>query len=399
MAQYRGLTWDHPRGRLALERAGAGASSQRGGALIEWDAHPLEGFESAPIDELAARYDVIVLDHPHLGDAIATGAIRPADEVFGAELLDSLEAGCVGPSFLSYVIDGRPWALPLDAATQVAVFRPDRLEAAPATWSEVVALSERVPVALSLAGPHALLSFASVCVALGEEPSVLPGSGFVSRATGREAVALLAEIAARAPEASVALNPIGLLERMRSVGDIAYIPLVYGYVNYASGPGALSFAEAPSAAAGGRRGSTIGGTGIAVTRRSEPDPVLIGHLSELFDPATQAGFIPQNAGQPSLASAWSDDGVNAASGDFYRRTRRTMADAWVRPRVAGYIPFQSHASAVLREVIANSAGDGQVDAALARIDALFDAITGPPAASGRIASSTSTRITAERSPA
>ncbi|KQQ93157.1 hypothetical protein ASF62_15590 [Leifsonia sp. Leaf325] len=382
MAQYRGLTWDHPRGRLALERAAVDATSQRGGALIEWDAHPLEGFESAPIEELAARYDVIVLDHPHLGDAIAADAIRPVDEVFDAGLLDALEAGCVGPSFSSYVVDGRARALPLDAATQVAVFRPDLVETAPATWPEVVALAAEVPVALSLAGPHALLSFASVCVALGEEPAVLPGAGFVSRATGREAVALLAELAATSPKASAPLNPIGLLERMRSVGDIAYIPLVYGYVNYASGPGALRFAEAPSAVVGGRRGSTIGGTGIAITRRSVPDAALIAHLAGLFDPATQAGFIPQNAGQPSLASAWADDGVNAASGDFYRRTRRTMADAWVRPRVPGYIPFQSHASAVLREVLVGGAGPIEIDAALGRIDALYDSL----AASARTAS-------------
>jgi multiple sugar transport system substrate-binding protein len=371
MARYRGLTWDHPRGRLALERAALAAVSVEGDALISWDAHPLEGFESAPIAEIAAGYDVIVLDHPHLGDAIASDAIRPADEVFDAGLLRSLERGCVGPSYRAYVMDGRPWALPLDAATQVAVFRPEAMDAAPETWDDVARLPAALPLALSLAGPHALLSFASVCVALGEEPAVQPGSGFVSRSTGREAIALLAALATRAPAGAAALNPIGLLERMRTVRDIAYVPLVYGYVNYASGAGALTFADAPGTRPGGRRGSTLGGTGIAISRRCEPDAALVAHLSALFDPACQAGFIPQNAGQPSMARAWDDTSVNAASTGFYRRTRRTMEDSWVRPRVAGYIAFQAHASTLLRGAITGSA---PADAVLTRVDELFDSL-------------------------
>lgn len=371
MARYHGLTWDHPRGRLALERAALAAPAVDGEALISWDAHPLEGFESAPIDEIAARYDVVVLDHPHLGDAIASDAIRPADEVFAAGLLRALERSCVGPSFRAYVMDGRPWALPLDAATQVAVFRSEAIDEPPETWEDVARLPAALPLALSLAGPHALLSFASVCVALGEEPAVRPGSGFVSRCAGREAVALLGAIAARAAPGSAALNPIGLLERMRTARDIAYVPLVYGYVNYASGPGALTFADAPGIRPGGRRGSTVGGTGIAITRRSEPDAALIAHLSALFDPACQAGFIPQNAGQPSVAGAWDDEAVNAASAGFYRRTRRTMEDSWVRPRIAGYIAFQAHASTLLRDAITQSA---PADAVLARVDTLFDSL-------------------------
>ena len=371
MTRYRGLTWDHPRGRFALERAAETATDAAGEPLLAWDVHPLEGFESSPIEELAERYDVIVLDHPHLGDAIAAGVLQPLDTVFDDRLLRFLAAGCVGPSYRSYVVDGRPWALPLDAATQVAVRLPEVVETAPATWDEVAALAAEASVALSLAGPHALLGFASLAVALGEEPRTEPGGGFVSRETGRDAVRMLAELAARAPHGTSELNPIGMLERMRSERDIAYVPLVYGYVTYASGHGALRFSDAPTVVPGGRHGSTIGGTGIALSRRSAPDAAVVDHLSRLFDRATQTGFIPENAGQPSLAVAWEDDAVNAASGGFYRDTAATIADAWVRPRVAGYIPFQSEASAILRDAIL---GEAPVDQALATVDALFDAL-------------------------
>jgi multiple sugar transport system substrate-binding protein len=368
-AAFRGLTWDHPRGRSALEAAASVALADDGRPLIEWEAQPLEGFESTPIARLADRYDVIVLDHPHLGDALAAEAIRPLDDWFDPALLRDLSSSCVGPSYRSYVIGDRPWALPLDAATQVSASIPDAVDRLPVTWSQVVDLAGRAPVALSLAGPHAFLTFASVCVALGAEPATEPGRGFVDGAVGKEAIGLLRRIAERTPAAADALNPIGLLERMRTERDIAYIPLVYGYVNYASGPGALRFGDAPSSQPEGRHGSTIGGTGIALTTRSEPSAALIGHLSALLDRAAQTRFIPDNDGQPSFRSAWDDPRLNAAAGDFYRRTRATIEDAWVRPRVPGFVPFQSRASALIREAVTEHA---DIVATLRRIDALFD---------------------------
>lgn len=375
MARYRGLTWDHPRGRNALEAAAARTRGTHGEQLIEWDVHPLEGFESSPIAELASRYDVIVLDHPHLGDALAADALRPLDTVFDAELLGSLADGCVGPSYRSYLAHGRPYALPLDAATQVAVWLPEELDHAPDTWADVAVLSREQPVALSLAGPHAFLSFCSLAVALGEEPFTTPGNGLLARETGHRVLDTLADIASRVPAGTAKLNPIGLLDRMRSERDIAYIPLVYGYVTAATGPGALRFTDAPSTLRGGRIGSTVGGTGIALTRRSEPDAALVAHLAGLLQPSAQAGFIPEHAGQPSLASAWDDEAVNAGAGDFYRRTRRTIEASWVRPRVAGYVPFQAAASGILGRAILSGR---DFDEALTTVDALFDALDDSP---------------------
>ncbi|WP_426517033.1 hypothetical protein ACPPVQ_19505 [Diaminobutyricibacter sp. McL0618] len=374
-ATFRGLTWDHPRGRSALEAAARAAYADDGHPLIEWDAQPLEGFESTPIRELAERYDVIVLDHPHLGDALAAEVLRPLDDWFDPALLSGLSSACVGPSYRSYVVDGRPWALPLDAATQVSASIPEAIRSLPATWPDVSDLAARAPVALSLAGPHAFLTFASVCVALGAEPATDPGAGFVAAAVGEEAIDVLARIAAYAPAGTDALNPIALLERMRASREIAYIPLVYGYVTYASGPDALRFGDAPSMSPGGRRGSTIGGTGIAITTRSEPDAALIGHLAGLLAPGTQAGFIPDNAGQPSLRSAWDDQRVNSGAGDFYVRTRATIEDAWVRPRVPGFVPFQAQASALIRDAVMNCAG---ATATVKRVDSLFDELVAAP---------------------
>lgn len=352
---FRGLTWDHPRGRNALERA-AQQTADSSNPLIRWDVQPLEGFESAPIEELAARYDVIVLDHPHLGEAVARQCLQPLDAVFPASMIKDLAVGCVGPSLVSYRLDDRQWALPLDAATQVSVRVPELVPTAPTSWDQLGELD--APVAVCLAGPHALMNFFSACVGLGAIPHDQPGNGLVDLERGVEAYRLLAGIVARMAPELAELNPIGMLDRMRRRRDIGYLPWVYGYVNYAApGPDGppLHFSDVPQLRSGGRLGSTIGGTGLALSARCTPDQALVDHLGWLLSQQAQTGFIPDNDGQPSLRSAWTDGAVNAAAGDFYADTLATIDDAWVRPRFDGYIGFQTAASTMLRQALLSGA--------------------------------------------
>ncbi|MHC3000002.1 hypothetical protein OB08_12925 [Microbacterium sp. HJ5] len=348
MPSYAGLTWDHPRGRAALEAGRAHAASV--GVDLTWDVHSLEGFESASIAELAEVYDLIVLDHPHLGDAVASRSLRPVEEVVGSEAIADLKRRAVGPSLASYQLAGSTWALPLDAATQVSGRRADLLGDQPRSWDDVLALGWRHPVALSVAGPHAYLSFASICQSFAAPLAVDAADEIVQADVGSHALGVLRQLARQAPRGSLDQNPIALLERMTTTDDIAYIPLVYGYVNYASPrrDRRVTFGPAPEGL-DGVTGSTIGGTGIAVTRRSEADDGLRAHLLWLVSDPVQMGHIPLHRGQPAVRAAWQDEAVNGTSGDFYRRTRRTIEGAWVRPRFEGFIRAQRELSNIVRE--------------------------------------------------
>ncbi|WP_121118304.1 extracellular solute-binding protein [Croceibacterium ferulae] len=334
-ARYHGLTWDHPRGYAALAASG--------GELIHWDKHPLEGFESRPIAEQCALYDLVVLDHPHVGEAVAAECLIPLEELFAADELAGWRAATIGPSFASYRYAGMHWALPLDAATQVMACHRDLAET-PDSWDAVIALAGRVPVALSLAGPHAALSFQSVAGALGAEAR--PAESFMDRDVAREAYAIMARLTADATRAGVTMNPIAMLEEMEAGDGPALCPLIYGYVNY-SAAGTVRYADAPRGP-GGRIGSTLGGTGIAVSRRAEVTPELLDHLRWLMSDAAQCGFIPQHQGQPSFRSAWTDPAVDSAANGFYSATRATLEAASLRPRHNGAIAFQTEASALLR---------------------------------------------------
>lgn len=354
MQTYKALTWDHPRGYDALAAAGARLDPVRDGVAITWDKQPLEGFESHPIADLCARYDIVVLDHPHIGEAVEANCLHALETVFGEQAVAELQAVTIGPCLRSYRYAHRHWALPLDAATQVMASRADLVDEQPSTWMDVERLSARTgEVALSVAGPHALLTYFSMATAFGEPPAEHDPDMLVSEETGRAVLEILAPLWARNPKSVRYKNPIGILSHMATSDDVVLCPLIYGYVNYAA-PNAgrpIAFADAPRQGAGGRPGSTLGGTGIAISVRCSVTPELKRHLLWLMSAEAQTEFIPLQDGQPSRRSAWADDKVNARWGNFYRNTAATLEAAYVRPRHAGYIAFQTKASALLREAL------------------------------------------------
>jgi multiple sugar transport system substrate-binding protein len=171
-------------------------------------------------------------------------------------------------------------------------------------------------------GPHAALSFLSIAAAYGEPPAEADPDVLVSSETGTIVYELMAELASLSPRVVREKNPIGILGHMAASDDVVLCPLVYGYVNY-SAPDAgkpVSFADAPRRAAGGRPGSTLGGTGIGISKRCDPSPELKAHLLWLMSREAQIGFIPAHDGQPSRREAWFDNGVNRRWNGFYRQT-------------------------------------------------------------------------------
>lgn len=348
----RGLTWDHPRGRNALEWS-ADRHPRADRLVVQWDTQPLAGFESTPIDKIADDYDLIVLDHPHLGEAVAKGALHPIEEWVSAAQTARWRQDTVGPALDSYRYAGHLWAVPLDVACQVAVLRPELINDEPSSWLDVAELAWGGTVALSMTGPHALLTFSSMCVALGEEPG--SGERYVSLETGGAALSLLDRLVRTAHPVTWSADPIGLLTAMAEPAPgirtpPAYCPLVFGYANYAKQgvTHPLRFTEAPVFPGVGRHGSTLGGTGLALTRRCPVNEDVIGYLAWLLDERTQCDVIAAHEGQPSNRAVWQASAVNANAGGFYLGTITTAEQSWVRPRGPGWIAFQNAASELLR---------------------------------------------------
>lgn len=345
MTKLKGMTWSHPRGYDPMVACSA-IYRENTGVEIEWDKRSLQDFESFPVEELARAYDLIVIDHPHVGQITKEGCLEPLD-VAGREAdLAAMARGTVGESFPSYNWQGRQWAFPIDAATQVQAFRDDLADPVE-TWDDVIELTEQGGVLLPLRPPHSLMTFYTVSANL-MTPCATSGDLLIDPKKGARAFDKLAELAALVDPACFNMDPIVVFERMAEEGStVACAPYVYGYVSYAIDgfrPNALTFTDIPEAGLIGPAGSALGGTGIAVSAFSKDKIAAIDFAYWIASGAVQKGPYAAAGGQPGHAAAWDDDAVNAATGDFYRGTRATLDAAWVRPRFDGYMAFQQAAS-------------------------------------------------------
>lgn len=369
MIRLKAMTWSHPRGYDPLV-ACSDLWAAQGGAVIDWDKRSLQDFESYPVEDLARAYDLIVIDHPHVGQIADEGCLAPLDVPGREDQRQALMRGSVGQSYASYTWRGRQWAFPIDAATQVMATRPDRLPQAPATWAQVLDLARAGRVLLPLRPPHSLMCFYTLAANLGT-PCRVEGDELIAAGAGAQVWDHLREIAALIDPACLAMDPIAVFEAMAEPAATAECaPLIYGYANYAVAgfrPRLLRFSDMPAVGAHGVTGSALGGTGIAVSAFAQDRQAATDFAYWIASGAVQRGPYAAAGGQPGHADAWEDDGVNAATGNFYRGTRATLEGAWVRPRHNGCMAFQEAASQAITGGLAEGAAAGGVIAGLNRL--------------------------------
>ena len=127
----RGMTWNHARGYDPMVATAAQYAKVHPDVEIIWEQRSLQAFADRPIEDMASEYDLMVIDHPHVGQVARSGELLALDGLGRDQALATLTAQSIGHSHESYQIDGRQWALAIDAATPVAAYRPDLLARAP----------------------------------------------------------------------------------------------------------------------------------------------------------------------------------------------------------------------------------------------------------------------------
>jgi multiple sugar transport system substrate-binding protein len=383
MITLTGVSWDHPRGHDPMVATAAAYTRSHPDVRIVWETRSLKDFGDYPIERLAERYDLILVDHPFAGTAASTRCLLPVDDHVAADFLADQEAGSVGPSYASYLYAGHLWALPVDAAGQVSALRPDLLgRPEPKTWEEVIDLAgyqratDKPLVAIPLVPTDAVLSFFSICASLGSPP-LSGSSGVVGRPVGEEALAILKRLAALAHPASLGWNPIRTLDRMSETDEIAYAPLLFGYSNYAR-PGfrhhLIRFTNVPRDGYGLPQGAVLGGVGLAVSARSANPREAFAYTRFVADPRTQRTTYFEAGGQPGHRSAWTDEAVNAAANGFFLDTLETLDHAYLRPTDASYPTFQEEAGSIIHACLRGSLSIGD---SLSQIDRLAERIEMP----------------------
>jgi multiple sugar transport system substrate-binding protein len=372
----RGMTWKHDRGLAPLVATASRFREQNPEVMIEWETRSLQEFGESSIRAFAERYDMVVIDHPFLGEIARENCFLPLDEHFRPAQLSELNDDSVGPSYLSYCFAGHQWALPVDAAGQVAGYRADLLKSAgfklPQTWEEVLEMAKfrRGFVSLALFPLDALMCFFSLCANQGEPP-FSRGPKVVGKDIGQQALERLHLLAEHSVEEALALNPIAIWEHMSSSDEIAYCPLAFGYSNYARNgyrSRLISFGPIPS---GGRGpvGATLGGTGLAISKKCAHPDLALAYALWVTGKECQRTLYVESGGQPASKAAWLDAHANKLTNGYFAATLAVLENAWLRPRSAGFERFQVAASEPIREFLTSKRSCSEV---LERLDELYD---------------------------
>jgi multiple sugar transport system substrate-binding protein len=341
---------------------------------VSWTERPLQAFADASIFELAQTYDLLVLDHPHIGEVVPTGALLPLDELLDPAFIDDQVRNSVGPSHASYEWDGHVWALAIDAAGHVSAFRPDLLDRlgapVPETWDDVWDLDARaraggMAISLPNKAVDTLASLLTLLSNAGTDP-YLDEERVAPRPTARELLDVLVRLTAASPAEAFGWNPILLLEHMAEHDDVVYCPMLFGYSNY-SRPGfrrnLVRFRPVP-----GVRGGVIGGAGLAVSARCPRLDAAREYARYVASAAIQRTLYVESGGQPGHRAAWTDPHANELASSYFADTLPGLDAGYLRPRYDGALLVQADGGETMWEFLRSG---GDADELLDRLDALY----------------------------
>ena len=323
----------------ARERSGAAAAYERlgTGVRVRWRARSLQGFADQPLEVLAREYDLLVIDHPHIPHAAAAGVLVALDESGHDDDLDRLALQAVGPSHGTYAHEGHQYGLAIDAAAQVAVYRPDVLSDPPSTWDEVFELARTGGVLWPAKPVDTISSFLTLAANRG---AAIAEGGFIARDAGLGVLETLHRLADLVDPACLDENPIQTAERLSTDDRWCYAPLAFGYTNYSRAgfrPHRLAYTDMP-AGPSGVAGSCLGGAGIAVSAFAADREAAVAHAFWMASGEVQRGVYYASGGQPANLAAVGGPGpeprqprlLPGDAPDARRRPGAAAIDGWLK---------------------------------------------------------------------
>jgi len=370
-----GIAWNHSRAFPPLVATAQRYEEMYPGVRIQWEKRSLDEFGHTPIDHLASRFDLIVIDHPWAGFAFEKNLVRDLKPLLTPAVLRDCATNSIGATFESYCYGGRLLALPIDAAAPSPSWRSDLLERAglpaPATWREAVTLARHKLALIPAFNADLFLHFLMLLKAVGADPCVNPEE-IAARQIMRQALELLRELTEPMPPEIFDWNPIHIAEHLATHDDFAWNAFAYTYNNYARAGFAahrLCFGNLLSLESKTPKlRSVLGGTGIAISIHCQHVEAALAYASFVADGGTQKGIYLHAGGQPSHRAAWDDPSADKSCGCFFSATRATQEEAFVRPRYSGYVPLQTSGGKALQE---NLHGGHDAEAVLEKLDGLY----------------------------
>lgn len=375
MSLIKGISWEHPRGYQPL-RAASVLWLDQSGVDVQWDVRTLKEFGDLPVEKLIDLYDLIITDHPYMGEAHSNGLLVNLNKYLPADFLNVQAGESVGPSFSSYKYNDSLYALPVDAAAQVSAFRKDLTErigwGIPAETLLLEDAAKLLPNQYTMAIPMCPTDcwcvFLTLCAQYSTD-AFFTEEG-IHHETGRWALEQMTGWSSFIHKDSYRMNPVQMLEHMASHDQIIYCPFTFGYTNYSR----VGFAEKPVHFCDvphymlNRKTSLLGGAGLAVSAKTKNLKACLDFMKYILDPKIQRTVYYFEGGQPGHLSAWKNIECNADCLNFFKNTLYTIEHAYVRPQAPGYNKFQEKAADLLHTVIINNSDHGTL---ISRLNTLF----------------------------
>ena len=344
MIKLKGITWDHARGYDPLI-ASSELYYKEKGIQVEWQKRSLTNFGDQSLEALSKQFDLIIMDHPHVGVAEASQCLMPLNDLLPANILNELKISSAGPSFESYHYHEKQWALPIDAAMQCASYRADLMvnDSLPNTWEEVFALaktlaSKKLYIGMALCPTDCLCSFLSLTAQFGS-PIQENNELLVEPSVGIKALSMLRTMRDIFHPKALDWNPIALYDYMAEQNDIAYSPLTFCYTNYSRAgfrKNILKYHTAPEI-----NNAVLGGAGIAITSSCSNVQEAANYAAWICSDVVQSTIYVNAQGQPGNKMAWENKQANVITNNFFSNTMPSLTNTYLRPRYQGWPKFQT----------------------------------------------------------
>jgi multiple sugar transport system substrate-binding protein len=344
MIKLKGITWDHARGYDPLT-ASSELYYKEKGIQVDWQKRSLTNFGDQSLEALSKQFDLIIMDHPHVGVAEASQCLMPLNDLVPANILNELKISSAGPSFESYHYHEKQWALPIDAAMQCASYRADLMNtySIPNTWEEVFALaktlaSKKLYIGMALCPTDCLCSFLSLTAQFGS-PIQENNELLVEPSVGIKALSMLRRMRDVFHPKALDWNPIALYDYMAEQNDIAYSPLAFCYTNYSRAgfrKNILKYHTAPEI-----NNPVLGGAGIAITSSCSNVQEAANYAAWICSDVVQSTIYVNAQGQPGNKMAWENKQANVITNNFFSNTMPSLTNAYLRPRYQGWPKFQT----------------------------------------------------------
>jgi multiple sugar transport system substrate-binding protein len=353
----RGITWNHSRAFPPLVATAQRFEEQNQNVQIRWERRSLHEFGHGDLSSLSQSFDLLVIDHPMLGDVEQTGNLLDLHPMLPPGALNELTKDATGPCLESYWFHDRLYALPIDAAAPAASCRPDILDAAhlkePETWAEIIDLARLGYVQMPGFPVDLFLNLVGLCVSCGSSVAA-DCDRFLERSIALQCLELLRELASLMPDKTYECNPISLYETMAGGNTIAYCPFAYTYSNYSRqgfAPNRLRFSAPVKLSADCPMRTVLGGTGIGISSQCDFPDLALAYCIFVAGTECQSTLYGLAGGQPASLTAWKDPTLNLVTDNFFERTLSSIQTAYVRPRYQGYIRLQEQAGLQIIEYL------------------------------------------------